>query len=237
MDAKRWFIFGIITAILLGGIIWTSQDKKTKVDTVNPKQIIKTEEQAKKDGNTLPDAIYGNKDAKVVFLVYGDFSCPGCRSFAAMEKKVFPDYKDKVAFVFRNFPLTSIHPNSKTAHSYAESIKMHNEDKYWDFYYKIFEQADKWTEASPEERDKYLDETVKSLGLDLDKIKKDINSDAVQKKINFDIAVGKKDGVSATPTIFINGKSIDGKAWESEEALRKTLDEKIKEAEQNSDKK
>ena len=228
MDTKRWGLFVAIVVVIFGGLIFMNKSSKTDVSNIDQFKIIKTKKEAEKNDSGLPDSVYGNTDAKVVLIEYGDYSCPGCKALSKTIDEIKPEYKDKVAFVFRNFPLTSIHPNSLTAAAYAESAGI--QGKFWDFHSKVFEQADKWDrESDPQKRDNVFNDIAKEVGLDVDKIKKDIKAEKVSKKISFDTSIGKKSDVSATPTVFLNGKKVKGDDFKKDN-LVKLLDETIKKA-------
>ena len=107
MDKWKWVIFAGIAVLAIGGLILT----KPQAATFNgdPAKIV------------AGDHVYGNKDAKVVVIEYADFQCPGCGALFSPLKEAKEAYKDKVAFVYRYMPLTSIHPNAKAAAASAEA--------------------------------------------------------------------------------------------------------------------
>lgn len=94
-------------------------DPKKKEITINP-----------------TDPVKGNKDAKVTLVVFSDFECPFCVRFYPTVKQIEDTYKDSVRVVFKQFPLTQIHPNAQSA---AEASLCANEQgKFWEYHDKLF---------------------------------------------------------------------------------------------------
>lgn len=232
MTKKGWIIFAVLCAAILGGLIYMSQQGKVNVDHIDADTLQTADEGA------IGDHVIGKTDSKVVLIEYGDFQCPGCRTAAPVLKTVAEKYKDKIAFVFRNYPLTSIHPNALAAASAAEAAGL--QGKYWEYHDKLYANQASWQGLSGTSRTDYFVEIANNLGLDTGKLRTDIENDAVRSKINLDIALGKKKGVMGTPAIYLNGKSVsdvyvkDGKivdantegaqqAWSSAEALEKAV--------------
>ncbi len=207
MNKTGWIIFGGVTALVLGGLITWNYLANPPLDV----SYIKTNEIiAPLDQNgSIADHTKGSKDGKILLVEYGDFQCPGCAGAYANVNQLSNEYKDSVTLIFRNFPLTSIHPNSKAAASAAEAAGM--QGKYWEMHDIIYQQQSAWSNADPKKRLELFQQYAVQLKLDTDKFKADIESNAVAKKIRFDLAVGKKAGVSATPTFFLNGEKLDDK--------------------------
>ncbi len=203
MSKKTWIIFGAICVALLAGLVYISSKDKVNVDNVDTNAIQKATEQS---GN-IGDHTFGKADSKVMFVEYGDFQCPGCGAAFAPVKAVTEKYKNQIAFVFRNFPLASIHPNARAAAATAEAAGL--QGKYWEMHDKLYEGQNTWGSLSSNERTNFFASYAQELGLNVDRFKTDLASQEVNKKINFDQAVGKKVGVNSTPTFFLNGKKMD----------------------------
>lgn len=230
MNTKTWIIFGVACVALLGGLIAFSKKDQSGIDlsSVNAKAIIPTSDQS---GN-IADHVEGDPKSKVVLIEYGDFQCPSCGGAHPGVKKITEDYGDKIAFVFRNFPLTTIHPNALAASAAAEAAGV--QGKYWEMHNILYEQQNSWSNASSEERTTKFVTFAKQLGLDETKFRENIASDTVAKKISFDQATGKKLEVSATPSFFLNGEKVNsdisGKLVQGDaSAIRELLNTKLKE--------
>lgn len=222
MSKKSWIVFVVICVGLLGGLIFLSNQNKTDVSGVNSKEI----QLGSAASGDIADQVYGNKSSEVVLVEYGDFQCPGCGSLHPRVKTVMEEYKDKVAFVFRNFPLSSIHPNALSAAAAAEAAGL--QGKYWEMHNKLFESQSAWSDLSADKRTDIFVSYAKSLGLNETTFREDLGSENVALKIRFDQALGKSQGANSTPTLFLNGELLSQEAYADEAALRKTFDEALK---------
>jgi len=205
MTKKSWIIVVALTVAILGGMVWISKQNKTNVDDVD---ITKIQAASSRSGN-IADHVYGKADSKIVLIEYGDYQCPGCASAAPVIKQVVEKYKDKIAFVFRHKPLTSIHPNALAAAASAEAAGL--QGKFWEMHDALYENQDTWKNLSGEERTKYFLTLAKSVGVKEDLFKKDIDEGQVREKIDFDTSLASKANITGTPAIFLNGKSVDKK--------------------------
>ena len=107
----------LIVLALFGGLIYLSTKDKIDVSNVDAYKVLAGSEQS---GN-IADHAYGSKANKLVLIEYGDYQCPGCGSAYEPIKEITEKYKGKLTFVFRNYPLTSIHPNAKASAAAAEA--------------------------------------------------------------------------------------------------------------------
>lgn len=225
MNAKTWIIFGAASIAILAGLIFLSKQNSLDVSNVDKFKTIISQQDADNVKSGIPDRTNGNKDAKIVLIEYGDYSCPGCTTLEGNIKKVLKDYGKEISVVFRHFPITSIHPNSKIAAAYAEAAGL--QGKFWEMHDKLFSNRTDWSGVSADKRDKIFDEYAKQLGLDMDKLKKDISSNKVAQKIAFDQAIGKASGVSGTPSVLLNGRSLKQNEFSNETELRNTIKQAI----------
>jgi protein-disulfide isomerase len=153
---------------------------------------------------TLPvadrDHAQGPASAAVTLVEYGDYECPHCGAAYPIVKKLQEKLGPKLRFIFRNFPLSSMHPHAEHAAEAAEAAAAQN--KFWEMHDWIFEHQD-----TLEDRD--LFEAVKTLGLDSAKFLKDMKSPAFMARVKEDFRSGVRSGVNGTPTFFINGVRHD----------------------------
>lgn len=219
MTKKSWAIFAILTVGLLGGLVWMSSGNKINVDNVNTSEVVKTSE----DNGNIKEHIYGKEDAKLTVIEYGDFQCPGCAGVAPILKEVIDKNPDKYRLIFRNFPLTSIHPNAKYAASIAEASA--NQGKYWEMHELLFSKRTEWENLNSKDRIAKMEEYAKSLGMDASKLTSDAASENIAKKITYDQALGKKDGITGTPHIVVNGEQLNSSDYSSVDTLTKKLEE------------
>lgn len=222
MGTRGWIIFIGAALVLLGGLIVLSTQNRIDVSEFDATKIIAANE---KDGS-IGDHVYGNKDSKVVLVEYGDYQCPGCAGAFERVKNVAERYKDQIAFVFRNLPLTQIHPNARAAAAVAEAAG--KQGKFWEMHDKIYQTQETWSKASSSERTSLFVGYARELGLDIDRFNTDLTSDAIDQKIRFDQAIFKATGYAqSTPTFAMDGKKLDDKDWSDETALDAFIRSKI----------
>jgi len=193
-------IIGVILLFGLLDLIYYLSNKPTKEIIFNNAKNL-----------SLDDHIKWSKDKKIILTEYSDFQCPACKLwgdyFKELEKSKNADFekiKNKVTFVFRNFPLTSIHKNAQTAALAAEAAGI--QGKFFEMHDALYKNQTKW--ADLKEPKIYFISLAKELKLDINKFEKDLDSEKVKQKIKKDISSGTRAQVSSTPSFFINGKSI-----------------------------
>jgi len=222
MDAKRWIVFVLIVVAIIGGMIYTSMQNKLDVSNISDEQISRILPAESRNGD-IADHVTGNKNAKVVLVEYGDYQCPGCKTAAPKARAVAEKYKEHVALVFRNFPITSLHPNARAAAAAAEAAGL--QGKFWQMHDLIYENQEAWGSASGTERTAIFVDYAKQFGVDEGKFKEDLASEKITKKLDFDVAIGRKNGVTGTPAFFIGGKQIE---MTSDSALEDAIEEALK---------
>jgi protein-disulfide isomerase len=175
----------------------------------------------------------GAKSAKVVLVNFDDFECPFCsRMHSALFPELLKEYGDRVTFVYKDYPLVEIHPWATHAAVDANCLAAQNPDAYWDFAdYIHANQHEVNSEKTPGARLESLDKLTMLQGqkhnLDTVKLQSCLKAqDETAVKASMQEADGI--GVSATPTMFINGEKIDGAVPVSE--IRAALDRALRDA-------
>ncbi len=201
-----WFIVGFIVLVTAGVIIagaYSSGSPSTSSATPGNPNFVATTAPA----ITSADWTTGDPHATVSFIEYGDYECPACGEYAPIVKQLIQNYGSKVLFVFRNFPLTTIHPNAQISAQAAEAAGL--QGKFWEMHDLLYQDQANWVSASPNQVvSQYFDGYAKSLGLDVNKFNQDIGSAQVLDKIQADVAGGNAAAIDHTPTYFINLKQI-----------------------------
>lgn len=171
------------------------EDARIEEEFKNPKQPVVEEGRV----------IFGPKDAKVTIIEYSDFQCPACAAAFNTVNQVKKEYSDKVRIVYKHLPL-SFHPMALPAAKYFEAIAKQDHSKAEKFHDEVF--SNQRTLGSDGE--KFLDSAAKKLGVDMAKLKKDINSPEIQKRIDADSAEAAKFEFQGTPGFLINGVALKG---------------------------
>ncbi len=147
--------------------------------------------------------VRGDSTSKISVIEYGDFQCPACGAYEPIVEQLTQQYGGRVAFAFRNFPLTQVHQDAEIAAQAAEAAAL--QGKYWEMHDLLYQKQTEWSnESAATVVGKYFDGYAKSLGLDVTKFDADIQSSAVMSKITADVASANAAAVDHTPTFFIN---------------------------------
>ena len=167
------------------------------------------------------DHIRGGGAARVVNLVlYGDYLCPYCRRLRFVIAGVRKAQGDRLAYVFRHFPNERAHPGADFASRAAEAAA--NQDRFWDMHDKLFA-------AEPPISTADVTAIARDMGLDMERFARDVDSEGARTRVAQDIMTGRSNGVTGTPTFFIDNIRYDG-AWDFYsmlEAARKPVAERI----------
>lgn len=140
----------------------------------------------------------GAPDAPITIVEWADFECPACKLASPVLDEVVSQNKD-VRLVFKNFPL-DIHQNAELAARAALSADA--QGKFWEMHKLLFEANVPLIEAT-------LLQFAQDIGLDLEKFKSDLRSEAVADRVAQDRRHGEEVKLRATPTIFINGRAFE----------------------------
>jgi Na+:H+ antiporter, NhaA family len=147
----------------------------------------------------------GNALSGVVsVVVYGDFLCPYCRRLRLVIARLRRTLGERLAYVFRHFPNEAAHPGATFAARAAEAAA--KQGRFWEMHDRLYEQEPPLSE--PQMRD-----FARELGLDMALFDRDVESPDTLAQIEEDIGEGKHDGVTGTPSFFIDGVRYDG-AWD-----------------------
>ncbi len=201
MSKKAWIIFIVIIVGLLSALVVWSRNSTPSLNVSNID--VNAIQPASASNGNIADHVFDKPDSKVIFMEYGDYQCPGCGSANPGVEKVMTEYKNYISYVFRNYPLTSIHQNALAAAGAAEAAGL--QGKYWEMHKLLYERQSDWEYTAGTDRTAKFVSYATELGLNGTKFESDLSSDSIAQKIKFDQALGNKAGVNATPTFYING--------------------------------
>ncbi len=216
------YTIAIIVAILaaFGGLIlWTnSNNDDPSVNTGNANPDILQE--ASDENGQIADHIRGKADSKVVFVEYADLQCPGCAAAMKTVDAIYEEYKDRVAFTFRSFPL-QYHQNARAASAACESAGL--QGYYWEMLSAMYTARAAWIEASGSTRTEEFINIFSQVAPegDVEAFKNALSSDAISKKIDYDYSLGKeRHKINATPALVINGRAVDVSKASTQDELK-----------------
>ena len=147
------------------------------------------------------DHAIGPADAPVTLVEYGDYECPYCGRAFPIVHELRRRLGDQFRFVFRNFPLTQIHEHAEHAAEIAEAAGA--QGKFWQMHDWLF----------PNQRtldDDALLYGARQIGLDVERVRRELEAGAHRARVREDFSSGIKSGVNGTPTFYINGSRHAG---------------------------
>lgn len=160
----------------------------------------------------------GNAKAPVMLVEFSDYQCPYCHQIEPTVKNLIAKYGDKISLSYRDFPLTSIHPNAMIA---AEASRCALEQgKFWEYHDQLF------TSTSLEKNS--LVDYARNLKMDDKQFESCLTTEKYKADIEKDEAEGRSAGVNGTPGFFINGVFVNGAKPESE--FTKVIDDELSRA-------
>ncbi|MFA6304307.1 MAG: DsbA family protein [Patescibacteria group bacterium] len=148
--------------------------------------------------------IRGNKNAKVKIVEFSDYQCPFCSRFHPTMQQVMADYGDKVAWIYKHFPLDSLHPNARPAAEASECVgEQKGNDGFWQFTDGLYGEQDK---IGPD----FFKELAQKIGVNMSEFNNCVSSRKYQQKVEADYQEGLSYGVDGTPGSFVNGVPVKG---------------------------
>jgi protein-disulfide isomerase len=144
--------------------------------------------------------IRGPKTAAVTIEEFGDFQCPPCAGMAALLKKEEEEYGGRLRVIFHHFPLVN-HTFARPAAHAAEAADL--QGKFWEMHDLLYKEQTTWSHAV-DSAAPLFESYAKTIGLDMERFKKDVQDPAVAARVETDQKLGTSRGVTSTPTLFIN---------------------------------
>ena len=232
---KRLFPFIIILVVLsaaIGSVVYMTQTKSASNENTNQSTGSPV---AAKPSPTLgpvktgvpgadPPHTLGPANAPVKIEEFGDFECPPCGLFHPILKQMHEEFGDKLHITFREYPLPN-HQHAIPAASAAEAAGM--QGKFWEMHALIFENQNRWkTEFNARP---IFEGYAKQIGLDVERFKRDVDSDRVEQRIFLDGKRARSLGVNSTPTVFLNSREVPFQSLPAE-TLRVLIDNELRAA-------
>jgi NhaA family Na+:H+ antiporter len=164
----------------------------------------------------------GKTDERVIHVVsYTDFLCPYCRRFRAVLKRLRQAFGERIAYTLRHFPIERIHPGATFASRIVEAAG--RQGLFWEMHDRLFDNEPPFTESQ-------ILDMAREIGADMERLARDLADPETLANVTADIAEGRRQGVSGTPTIFVDGLRYDG-AWDFyslADAFEKPVSERIR---------
>lgn len=143
----------------------------------------------------------GQKNAPVTIVEFGDFQCPYCKEAESSLRAILTKYPQDVRIVFRNLPLTQIHPNAKLAAEAA--VCADRQGKFWEIHDAMYDDQSALSLES-------LNQTATRLGLNTDRFAACLADGSTSSSLDADAQAAQELGLDGTPSFFINGRPLEG---------------------------
>lgn len=200
---------GFTIALMIIGVVALSSTDKPKVtqEEIDQKLI-------REDSHIVGKKEFKDDEVKIEMVEFSDYECPACGSYFPEFEKVEAEYSNRVKFVFRNFPLRSIHPLAQKSAEAAEAASAQGKfNKYHDILYK--NQREWSTLSEGDAISKFID-YAKEVGVpDTDKFEKELRDGTYKDRVDEDVKDGEDIGVDATPTVFLNGEKVTNPTYDN----------------------
>lgn len=142
------------------------------------------------------DHIFGEPSAAVKIIEFSDLECPFCKDFHPMMKKIVAEYQGKVAWIYRHFPLDSIHPKARKEAEAAECAnELGGNEKFWAYIDRLFEITPSNNGLDPQK----LPQIATDVGLDQDKFETCLTSGKYAQRVVEDLDDARRSGGRGTP--------------------------------------
>lgn len=221
-------IIALVLIAAIGGGFWLYSSSKSTGNT-NTKRATNANLAANTAQNAPPGAqpptMLGSPTAAVTIEEFADFQCPACAQAHPMMKEIQSIYGPRVKFIYRNFPLTTIHDKAYDAAVAAEATGM--QGKFWPFQNELFTNQQAWS-SNPNYRQMW-DDYAQKLGLDVGKFQTDMAGIAAKSRVDADLQRGRALGVNSTPSIYINGRLVPSEGL-SVPSMRQMIETELQQA-------
>jgi protein-disulfide isomerase len=179
-----------------------SSDPAAGVAQTNPQTPVETQQVVRYEIPVDDDPSLGSETAPITIVEFSDYECPFCRQWhSEVFTELLDTYGDQIRFVYRDFPLESLHANAIPA-AHAANCAF-EQGKFWDYHDKLFSME---LGLSPDAYSEYASQ----LGLDGEQFQECTDSARYQEEVQSDFEFAANLGVRSTPTFFINGIAVVG---------------------------
>ncbi len=200
MNSDKFFyvIVTVFTVLILFGIVFFSSKSVSNKSSKETKKI-DTKELVGESPHIKGDL----EKAKVIIVEFGDFQCPACKAIQPVVKQINEEFPNEVAFVYRHFPLISIHKYAFDAAVAAEAAALQN--RFFDYHDLLYENQKENDE--PLKKEDFMS-FAKELGLNEDQFAQDLESENLKNRVQTDLNYARSLGLRGTPTFFVNGEQV-----------------------------
>lgn len=221
---KNWYFllglmpFVFVAGLGLGYILWGRNNSSSTVNVAIATSTPSVTQATKRYDVPVGNNPYlGSENAAVTIIEFGDYECPYCKEwYLQVYPQIMSAYSGKIRFVFRDFPLSSIHADALPAAEAADCAG--EQGKYWAFHDKLLSGGltlgmDAYTTYA------------KNLGLNLDTFNTCVQTNKYENQVETNVTFATNLGIQSTPTFFINGIAVVGA--QSFDVFKQIIDQEL----------
>lgn len=197
MDTQKRIVLWVSAALVVGVVVAGAWSIATKPNTPQ----VRSKPGFLAEPISASDHTKGAEKSVVTIVEYSDFQCPACGANYPLVEEVFAEYKNKISFTYRHFPLPQ-HKNALLAAYASEAAG--KQGKFWEMTDILFKNQNEWSESMTART--IFSGYAEKLGLDIARFTSDMKSDEIKNKVENDKKSGQLSAVDHTPTFFLNGK-------------------------------
>lgn len=228
-NRNLFLVFAMLSLVLMtiGGCDSATSNNKNAGNSPSKSGSSQADVYNRASPGAVPPNYLGAPNAAVTLEEFADFQCPTCASIHPRVQELRAAYGDRLRIIFREFPLKiPQHDKAYEAAVAAEAAGM--QGKFWDMQNLLFTNQQSWS-ISQTYRQTFQDYAQK-LGLDVQKFSDDMAGLLTKNRVDADMQRGNSLGINSTPSIFINGRSVQDMTVEG---MKKMIDEELQKAPAN----
>lgn len=188
------FLFGLG----VGYLVWGIGNESKQVNNIEAREATPVRYNVSVDD----DPYLGPINAPVTIIMFSDYQCPFCQKwYLEVLQPLMQNFKGKIRFVYRDFPLSSIHASATLTAEAADCAS--DQGKYWEYFNAVFSGTDSLSEST-------IQKYATAINLDLDLFNQCLSSRKYKDEVEGDYSYATALGVQSTPTFFVNGIPVIG---------------------------
>ncbi len=210
-QSNKGVLIGVIavSVLIFGGLVWAILSAPSSLPATDGTLTF----------DDTNDPFIGPENASTTVHLYSDFQCPACKAAESAVNYAIDKYKDRIKFVWKDFPLMTIHPNARIAADAGRCAQ--DQGKFWEFKRLLYDQQGSWAELKdPTPSFKAF---AKQLGMDEGKFGACVDEKSGDARVMAAYQEGVRNNVDRTPTVFIDKTRLFGMTpaqWDQELASK-----------------
>lgn len=221
------FVIIVVVMVVAVGVAWRlkqSSDTPPPAPTPAPTASSAKSPPPVSEPGSQPPHARGLASAPVTIEEFGDFQCPPCGALHPILKGLETEFgPSRLRVIFRQFPLVPAHAHALAAARASEAAGL--QGKFWEMHDMLFENQKAWADAFDSKT--IFEGYATKIGLDVEMFRRDISSEAVERRIFLDGKRAHALGVQGTPTVIMNGREVPFESLMQADRLRAVINTEL----------